>query len=309
MNNLIQRVGGNNELEHVKNEVAMFIRSPVEGLEKSEAASELRVSHKEHLIDMMLAEFDADESCLYAKFCDLENVLLPLPSPVVVGGDIETNEIISRSSDSDRPRPSCEVCQLFVKMYEKELTSNKTEQELEDMLEHVCHKMKNKFVQTNCTALVEKYVPVFLDLLKKNVSPKELCAAAKLCSLSTLFTSFDTECKSCEMVVGSLESVLGDPLVRENLLEEVVRVCDSMEGKSRSVCYTVATDILPQVESVIFEIPGWYVCAKLKMCPYGDRFDRSACSIPKSWCQDKQTAFMCDRVDYCRKNAWIYPMP
>ena len=127
--------------------------------------------------------------------------------------------------------------------------------------------------------------------------------------LPSLRSDVDNECRACEVAVGSLESVLGDPMVKENIFEKVIKICDQMTGRSRMICTDVISQLLPEVQGIVFDIPAWFVCTKLKMCPYGQYLDTSACSNPRLWCQDKETAFLCNRLNFCRLNAWSSSKP
>lgn len=295
--NLIAQLDGNYLVNNVKDKIAGLVLP--KGDEKTAVAVELTVSQSEDLVDVMTAEFDVDESCVYLQFCDVRSV-----SALAKQDELETNDIPGQLSAGVEGKPSCAICEAFVTMYEKELTSNQTVAELEAMFRKLCAKFENTDFKEKCVKSVDKYVPVILDLLKKDVTPKELCAAAKFCSLRSLTDKMQSECRACELAVGGLESVLGDPTYKQDAVEKALQVCHYMTGKSSEICSQLVEELVPQLAGIAFDVPAWFVCTKLKMCPYTDRMDASVCSNPESWCQDVKSAFMCDRLSFCQKTAW-----
>lgn len=301
MTSLVNQLNGNHQIGNIENKLVNFV--PSKGDSKVAVAAELKVSHAKDLVDMMVAEFDATESCVYMQFCNTSLI----EQAQEKGGNVETNEISARDDVEDKP--SCAICEMLVHMYEDKLTCNQTKELLEELLDAVCAKLTDDKLKDECTKSVALWVPVILDQLKKDVTPKKLCVAAKLCSLQLARDKVEAECSACELVVGGLESTLGDPTFKGEVVEKALQVCNYMSGKAHLTCVSIVEQLVPQLESIAFGIPPWFVCTKLKLCPYGDRLDMSVCSSASLWCRDVKTAFMCDRLSYCKKNAWKYEKP
>lgn len=270
-------------------------------------ALQLKIEHGSEIVDMMMAEFNAEESCTYMKYCN------PAPKEFVIGGDIETNEIETSPSDviiKTVSKPSCEVCELFVKLYENKLTSKTTQEELEQLLTKYCDHLTDQQLRQNCTVLVDKYVPQFFELLKKDVQPKELCQLAKICPLLSGSETVE-KCRSCEATLGSLQGILADPYMMNIGLNEVDKICSYLNPKNRNICNAVVLQLGRQIEGILLGIPSWYYCSKLHMCPYSnDMILSEECTKGESfWCRGEQTAIACDKLQYCQANVWKSDMP
>ena len=172
-------------------------------------------------------------------------------------------------------------------------------------------KILGSLSESKCRDMAKVNAPVIFDEIKKKIPLDKLCDAGGLCSLPTFTSNVDAECRYCEIAVGSLESIRGELTnltVEEDVFPQAIKVCDRMSGRSHSVCVEVITGLLPEIQDV-FDIPVSYVCAKLKWCSYADGVDTTACSNPNFWCQDKKIAYVCDRLNYCRKNVWTSSVP
>lgn len=304
LRNVVHQLDNNHEVDHIKSQLDGFVPKM---RNMTVTAVELKFSHYEDIVDMMTAEFNAEESCVYLHFCKPDDIDL------TAGKDDLSNEISDAPEPSNVVKPSCEVCQLFVKLYEDKLTSNATEEQIEAMLTELCDKSSNPDFKNNCTRLVKKYVPVLAELVKEDVKPKDLCAMAKLCSLDSS-GNIQSECSLCEMVIGAVEGYFADPRkqsqIDSQLIKEIATFCELMKGeKARSVCLSVVNQLIPQFTGIGLSIPGWFVCTKMDMCPYRDAMDWKLCTQPSTWCQDTKTAFLCDKLQHCQQNVWKSAKP
>lgn len=297
MNNMINRLHNNYEEGHIKKVIDDFVPPHY----SKAVAVELKVSNYENIVDMMVAEFKADESCVYLDYCLPEDV--EEQRNVI---DSETNEVSNSVSlqTENIDKPSCEICQLFIKIYEKKLTSATTQREIENMLNKLCNKISKSDLKNDCVKLVDKYVPVLGKLLKDDVNPKELCTVANYCSVSRS-DSYQSECNVCEAIIGAIEGFLGDPRKKSNAVDEIMTICEVfVDERMHNICENLLEQIAPQFLGIGVGIPSWFYCTKLNVCPYRDLVDYEACSKPTMWCQDVKTAFLCDKLDYCQRKMW-----
>lgn len=286
------------------------LKSMVKSVPKhlTETAVQIQIQHSSEIVDMMMAEFTAEESCTYLKYCN------QYPKyDAVIGGDIESNEIEASPNDiilNTVSKPSCEVCELFVKLYENKLTSKTTEEELEQLMTKYCDHLTDKDLQQNCTAMVDKYVPKFFDLLKKDVTPKELCQLAKICPAFSSTSSLQ-KCRSCEVTLGSLQGVLADPYIMNSEFLELDKICSYVSTKNRKVCDMAVLTLGRQIEGLALGIPSWYYCSKVHLCPYkSELIQFEDCTAGESfWCRGNETAIACDKLEYCRDTVWKSDQP
>lgn len=270
----------------------------------TETAVQMQIQHSSEIVDMMMAEFSAEEACTYLKYCN------QYPKyDVVLGGDIETNDIETLSDDiimNTVSKPSCEVCELFVKLYESKLTSNTTEQQLEEELTKFCEHLTDKELKQNCSSLIEKYVPKLIELLKKEVTPRELCQLAKICPAFSTSAALQ-KCRSCEAAIGSLEGILSDPYVMNAQFLKLDKICSYVNEKSRKICDMAVLTLGREIEGIALGIPSWYYCSKIDMCPYkSELIQFEECARGESfWCRGVQTAEICDKLMYCKNHVWV----
>ncbi|XKL58996.1 hypothetical protein PGB90_000012 [Kerria lacca] len=310
MRNFINNLNKNYNEENIKNNLKNLV-SVQHSSDTTAVALELKVNYYEDVIEMMMAEFNFDESCVFLKFCDAKSIPL-----VDINESIESKEISDAltaiKTTVQENEQSCKLCELLVKLYEDELTKNATEVEIEEKLTKYCEKIKYKDLRSNCTHIVYKYVPIFADLLKKGANPKEICGLVKLCSISLPDTySSDSleQCHFCEAVVGSLKSISEDPYIELNMTSEINKVC-KLFGKNKVVCHEIVTSLGPQLMNIIMEVPSWFYCAKINLCPYSEHFvDSKVCLNESSLCEDMKTAVFCDKLKYCRMNVWKSEKP
>ncbi len=316
--NLVDGLAGDRLEDRIESQLQHFV--PPTRNEMTPEALELYASHHEDIVDMMVAEFNAPQSCVFLRFCAPDMVVHSVQNAF----SLETNEVMTDSKaqeiadelmgdEKEVAKTSCELCQLMVRLYEDKLTTNATEEELEDVLMKYCKKIQDHEISSNCTRFVLKYVPVLVDLLKKDVKPKDLCGLAKLCHLQPVNTfSIETteKCRLCEAIVGSLQSMAADPYVVDNVVREVEKICDLFGEKNRETCAQIVVGVGPQLDSIVLGIPSWFYCSKMDMCPYREHLiDRSVCQNESTWCQDKRTAILCDKLEYCQDRVWKSDSP
>lgn len=75
----------------------------------------------------------------------------------------------------------CVICEFAMQYLEKALSDKKTKDEIEHVVHVVCNHLP-KTVAKECNQFVDNYADVVIDLLSKEVSPKEVCSMIGLCN-------------------------------------------------------------------------------------------------------------------------------
>lgn len=302
-------LGRNRSQPNVESVLRSFM--PVKHNDLFLTALQLKVNHADDLVEMMVADFDAQESCVYLHFCEPNMIS---SRDFLIQNEkryYEENEI----SQVDAPvtKPSCELCELMVQLYVDKLTSNATEEEIEADLQKFCAKIKNPNFRSNCSHFVREYVPQVVKLLKKDVKAEEVCSLVKLCPPKVDLESVaqNSRCEFCEAVVGSLEGLFADPRMVSKSMKYLFAICDVFQKpNAHTNCMKIISIAAPQLESVALGIPSWYYCSKMDMCPYGARLSyKQVCDDRSQWCTDATKAMLCDKLSHCQKSVWMSDKP
>lgn len=306
MNDMTKELAHNRSPPKVISALRTFV--PARQSDSFMTALQLRINHIDDIVDMMVAEFDAQESCVFMQFCE-PNMISSEDASVA---EEETNDIAEVAAPLTKP--SCELCELMVQLYVDKLTSNATEAEIEAELQKFCVKIKNPNFRSNCSYFVQKYVPKVVKLLKKDVSAEEVCSLVNLCPPKVDLESVALNggrCEFCEAVVGSLEALSADPQMMTKSMKYLFRICDVFQKPNeRTNCMKTISIVGPQLEDIALGIPSWYYCSKMRMCPYGARLSyKQVCSDSSQWCADVTKAMLCGQLSYCQQSEWMSDEP
>lgn len=308
MVSLIGSLAGDNSESNVLRRLRYLV--PHKRGDMTLTALQLKVNHREDIVDMMGADFSAPESCVFLNFCEADMISekesIVDDESTEISGDLEETDGVSDNA-------SCEMCELLVKLFENEFTSNATEVEIEKKLQKFCIRLRNPELRSNCSHFVIEYVPKLLQLLKKDMGPAVICRESGVCPalIDTLMNTEEAStCELCEAVIGSAEDLVSDPAIMEQSISKLFQLCDLFEGNAKSLCMKVVSYALPQMESVALSIPSWYYCSKIDMCPYGAHLSfKRVCTKSSNWCVDVKTALLCDQLSHCQQTVWKSEKP
>ncbi|XP_076824278.1 uncharacterized protein LOC143470198 isoform X4 [Clavelina lepadiformis] len=105
------------------------------------------------LIRLLLNEFTPDSLCAEIKLC---------PKNVAVSSDV------------------CDICRIAIDFLGKEISSNATEEEIQQTLDGLCDKLP-KSIQSECDGIVAQYTPEIVKLVQKTLDPDYVCIHLDLC--------------------------------------------------------------------------------------------------------------------------------
>jgi len=171
--------------------------------------------------------------------------------------------------------PYCGVCLIVAQELSQVVTQNSTEQQIEQALEQVCSFLPSQYTK-ECDELVKQYTPMIIEMLKKEVDPKELCAMLKLCPAKQQTTPLKTTtpvkespvCEVCELMVAQLDSALSDKSTQNEIEFALKQVCNYLPASYQTECESMVQEYTPMmIEYLIKEASPKQLCEMLKLCP------------------------------------------
>ncbi|XP_055637082.1 uncharacterized protein LOC129775888 isoform X2 [Toxorhynchites rutilus septentrionalis] len=276
-------------------------------------------TYSSELIEMLVSDFTPQEICVYLKLCvdqrpDLsllnmefehENRQQNHHQQLPPRYDIETNEIpditvngqITVDHEPTVITPECLVCEEMVKAVEKRVRNKKSKEQIKDALEHACDRLKK--YKTKCERYIDAHSDQIVDLLMKQLSPKEICRDLGFCIakeidelevdealldyvvepavVETTIVDLETkkpgdaasqppQCAICEFVMIKLESELSDKKTDQNIENIVRSVCSKMPNTVSKQCSNLIDEYGEFIIKFLATIPPQEICKKLSLC-------------------------------------------
>uniref|UniRef100_A0A182MZT0 Saposin n=1 Tax=Anopheles dirus TaxID=7168 RepID=A0A182MZT0_9DIPT len=277
------------------------------------------------LVEMLASDFTPQEICVFLKLCvdqrpDLSLLGMELeyekrstgrrqPQPAAPSGDVETNEIPDQTVNGQitiehtpmTATPECLVCEEMVKQVEKNVRNKKSKEQFKEALEHACDRLRK--YRTKCEKYIEQHSDQIVDLLMKQLAPKEVCHVLGFCIaankepvdelevdealldyvvepavvdtpkelLSTpvgdgLDKNQPPQCAICEFVMVKLESELADKKTRSEIENAVRSVCEKMPSTVTKQCDKLIDQYGEFIIKFLQTLPPQAICAQLSLC-------------------------------------------
>jgi saposin len=189
----------------------------------------------------------------------------------LVGVDVEVYEEIEVEENGAgleeiyRNDKVCTLCEQVAAEALGYISENKTQSEIIDMLHNSCSRVPSLTQQ--CVALVDYYAPLFFSEAS-SVQPGDFCQKVNLCPKVRRFSSpvHENGCGICHKTVSEVIIKLKDPDTQLEVLEMLLKACNSME-KYVKKCKKVVFEFAP----IIFTNAEHYletndVCTMLHVC-------------------------------------------
>ncbi|CAG4949127.1 unnamed protein product [Colias eurytheme] len=251
-------------------------------------------TYSNKLIEMLLADLNAQEICVYLKLCkddvttadplgitksaidkyhdkpqlrgDRNNVRKPmLPKYMLeasAGGDIETNEIPDSTVNGHQikvsgPKTACVICEFVLKEIDDQIKDKHNDDEIKQIVRGVCKHMP-KSVRSECDQFVSKYADLVISLLAQELDPDEVCRELRLCDSAELSAVREEilDCAVCETVVMAVKKVLSNDKVDRNIVHIVEKSCNLLPAKYHDRCHTML-EIYGEELSISHDIHRW----------------------------------------------------
>uniref|UniRef100_A0A8W7PX27 Saposin B-type domain-containing protein n=1 Tax=Anopheles coluzzii TaxID=1518534 RepID=A0A8W7PX27_ANOCL len=137
------------------------------------------------IYETLVNNLNSNDACFIIGICPKEDGVVNIL--VSSSGDIETNEIPDITVNGEitidhtlmSSSPECLVCQEMVKEVEKRVQNKKSKEQIKQALEHACDRLRK--YKTKCEKYIDQHSDQIIDLVMKQLSPKEICNALGFC--------------------------------------------------------------------------------------------------------------------------------
>lgn len=290
--------------------------------------TDLVKGYSKELIELLLADLTPQEICVYIKLCDEQKD--PGPTNLFVtdkDGEIITNEIPNYPiRPKDHPKSAhdkdvgCVICEFAMQYIDKIIGTKKNKDEIEKVVHGVCNHLP-KTVSQECNHFVDEYADVVIDLLVKDMTPKEVCTVIGLCQVNEKqMRESIAECALCQAAISIVDKLLDDPKVDEDIENAVSKVCKYMPASKQNKC-SLMIKVYGQSIINLFKnnADRKVICSEIALCSSNDylamamkspRIRRSyevakRCTWGISyWCSTNETARECKAVEHCKEKVW-----
>lgn len=285
--------------------------------------------YSKELVQKIIDDVPPQELCVDIKLCDPTKNIGPSGSfPLDKDGEISTNEIPNFPLHPIVAAPvkddvKCVVCEFIMQYIEKAAANKKTKDEIEHLVHSVCNHLP-KTVSKECNEFVNEYADVVIDLLAREVSPKELCTMIDLCDVtSEQIENSVAECALCQEVESEIYKKLDKSNGNENIEENVLKVCKRVPSVHEEKCTTMMESYQRSIINILnsHDEPK-KICSKLELCSSNDLLLMSNGSHkvkleaqknlgtrrctwgPSYWCENDRQANECKKVQHCKEKVW-----
>lgn len=291
------------------------------------------------VFQLLVSELDPQTICTMLGLCTNATVSASpiLPVAIPLSGDAVSSVRLMLAQTKVSAGPQCALCELIMKELTGMLVNNATEEEVTQALEKVCNLLPQTLAQ-ECDTFVEEYGKMVIELLMKEVSPKEICTLLGLCiptkktepaleavkpllvQPAAVKVNNAAECMVCEEVITYVKTQLDDPSDQAQLEKLLEKACDILPSSIRAQCENFISTYTPTIIMLFdqFADPK-EICTALGLCtakkaqnPLVPMMELTPAkphllgSIkctwgPAYWCQNEDNARECNAVEHCVK--------
>ncbi|XP_052900380.1 uncharacterized protein LOC128306806 [Anopheles moucheti] len=276
------------------------------------------------LVEMLASDFTPQEICVFLKLCvdqrpDLSLLGMeldyekrasfgqrPAIAPAGPSGDVETNEIPDTTVNGQitidhmpmNSTPECLVCEEMVKAVEKRVKNKKSKEQIKEALEHACDRLRK--YRTKCEKYIDQHSDQIVDLLMKQLSPKEICNTLGFCVSKEFADELEVDealldyvvepaimepgkdlflsaagaveknqppqCAICEFVIVKIESELTNKKTRAEIEDAVRTVCNKMPSTITKQCDKLIDQYGEFIIKFLQTLPPQAICTQLELC-------------------------------------------
>lgn len=176
----------------------------------------------------------------------------------------------------------CAICTYFFHFVQEELSNDKNEDELKEMVKKTCEKFP-KSLQPSCDSFVDLYGDAIIALLVQSIDPRDVCPQLKLCpkninqdvdifAPNTVHVEINEEskptCPLCELVVTQARQYIDSSKSKESAKKALKKVCKVLPPKPQLQCDDfVETYYDELLDKLLSDLTPKGVCELLKLCP------------------------------------------
>jgi len=203
----------------------------------------------------------------------------------------------------------CDVCKEVVGLAEGALQQNKTETEIETLLNELCSAIANSPL-AEFAPICEQIagnVPLLVQLIESQLPPEKICTLLKVCTSAqehvtpTVSESIAADlgidgCDICKEVVTLAEAALQQNKTETEIETLVTELCGviakSPLSKFAEACNQIASNIPLLVQLLEQQLPAEKVCSLIQQCPASQTMAKTVVH---------HTAYSMDSCDVCKE--------
>ncbi|XP_076629716.1 prosaposin isoform X2 [Colletes latitarsis] len=260
-------------VQHACNKIPKLLRRP---------CNKFVNNHGDQVIDVIVKDVSPKEVCSVIGLASL---------PVTEEFEVtDENPISSASSETeleDAKSVTTLACKAAMEIVEKEVGSDKGKQKVENIVHHVCNKLP-KFLSRPCNKFVNNHGDQVIDVIVKDVSPKEVCSVIGLASLPVTeeFEASDGKPVSsassetrledagpttfivCDAAMHIIDKELGSDKGKQKVENVVHHVCNKLPKALSRPCNKFVTNHGDQViDFITKDISPTKVCSLMGLVP------------------------------------------
>lgn len=228
--------------------------------------------------------------------------------PYIGGGDIDTNEIPDFTVNGQPINAietvdsgECMLCVEVIGGAEGKISKDMKKDQVEQILLRECARFRR--YEGICDGFITKNTDKIIELLAKDLSPKQVCQQLSLCSKKiqdleideaiivnvVAIPSFpkkfsrvplqkiedaqiaapvyeDPQCVVCEFVMTKLEDELKDKTTRDEIRAAVESICTTMPKSISTQCTKFVEQYADLIITLIDTVPPKEMCAQMGLC-------------------------------------------
>lgn len=175
---------------------------------------------------------------------------------------------------------NCPLCEIMVKIIYNELKDQKTEAEIQKMLDKLCFLLPSS-MQQQCTETVNKDFDLLVHLIIMGMSPEEVCQQIGLCPSAKKAgmppvasvpskKPKDEECDICKAVVQFVYNELKNNKTEEEVKQLLDKMCSLLPDSLKQRCRDTVNTYYDQLVDLIEQgFTPEQVCQELGLCSSG----------------------------------------
>ncbi|GAB1599186.1 prosaposin-like isoform X2 [Argonauta hians] len=194
-------------------------------------------------------------------------------------------------------KDECQNCKVFLNNVKKQLMSNTTTAELQQILkQEVCSHL-GEYKQM-CNMVVDSYAGIIISDLVAKIDSAEICHEIGVCSAQIIIDAIAehfsrvkfatanpfseaTECEMCKVLIRELHDVVEDKHVQAQITDFISNEVCSRLGDMKSSCLQLVMEykplIIKSIESLLNPVAG---CTAVGMCSKKDAVAAKTSSMP-----------------------------
>ncbi|KAK9878890.1 hypothetical protein WA026_003719 [Henosepilachna vigintioctopunctata] len=240
-------------------------------------------TYTKELVEMIVADLNPQEVCVYLKLCTdkkpAPSVIKPVSNPQMFSGQPETNAILDNTLNgvvmNNKPinvdgfkNVECVLCKFLMQEIETVLQNN--EVSIVDAVLNICDVVPNP-IHDDCVKFIDQYGLTVIRLIEEVTNPTDVCPILQLCGSHLNNMKVEIfDCPICEAAVWAMEKILANPKVDHEIKHVLEKTCRALpahdQDKCREIIEKYGTEIFELIERMTSK---QLICHKIGICGVG----------------------------------------